>query len=972
MTTTATATYNEHAVHEWLTLIHGATPGLTHICSTDDWTGRTFTDLDAATRYTRYLNGEGKEGIYARITTLKAALPPGRRGGAADTAALPALWADIDIAGPGHEHTTCTPDTPCAPGVACPAHAATRPTGGTPILLPLPPSEGAARAIIAISGLPTPTLWIHSGGGLYPIWMLDTPAPVNTDVDRGVIKHLATEWQRVITATATRLGWVYGSGVGDLARVLRIPGTINRKAGLARPCRVLESTGPRWTLTELRLALATATAAITPPTPTAPTNHTPAPPANGPRTSADPGEDYNDRATWNEVLEPHGWREHYRQDQAVHWTRPGKPAGTSATTNVLGTDRLHIFTTNAAPLEADESYHKFAAHTLLNHRGDYTAATRALAAAGYGQPIDHGARQRHLLAGILGDQAAAIQLPPTAAEANADGGPPSRFFDKAGSLFANALATAVLQIGPLATGADDLVWAYRTGVWSSDRHVVRNRTTALLGDRYRRTHLVNTEDIIRSQARRITSEPIADIINMANGLLDWRTGELTPHTADIPSTVQLPTPWTPDATCPTFNTFLHQVVPIDVVPVVWELIGYLMYSGNPLHKAVMLMGTGRNGKGTLLRVLTQLLGRHNTTSVTLHDLVSNRFSTASLFGKLANIAGDIDSAYLESTAIFKAITGQDQISAEHKGRDRFEFTPWAVPVFSANEIPSSADTTTGYLSRWLIIPFPHSFTGTEDRQLDAKLYSELPGIAAKAIPALRQLMTRGQFPEPQSVNDAYEEFARRVDQVRTWVGDCCDLVPAPHDPATHPLMPRAVLYQAYRQWCARDGHRRPLAAGKLFDRLESIGATPAKVRGARGFRGLSIVDPADPPRPLDATTQRMWGDTDSDGGAGRGQVGGQVTGEYLPPSPGRSDTKTTPQGAGGADSHYPHVAEVDQGGVGVDQEGDLPRAGGYGQKLPHLPPPAPCQVCGRPLDPALADRWHAIATHPSCHHGATP
>jgi putative DNA primase/helicase len=89
----------------------------------------------------------------------------------------------------------------------------------------------------------------------------------------------------------------------------------------------------------------------------------------------------------------------------------------------------------------------------------------------------------------------------------------------------------------------------------------------------------------------------------------------------------------------------------------WELIGYLTYSGNLLHKAVMLSGTGRNGKGTLLRVITALLGDDNTTSVSLHDLVNTRFSTASLFGKNANIAGDIDGGYIENTATFKAITG---------------------------------------------------------------------------------------------------------------------------------------------------------------------------------------------------------------------------------------------------------------------------------------------------------------------------
>jgi hypothetical protein len=64
-----------------------------------------------------------------------------------------------------------------------------------------------------------------------------------------------------------------------------------------------------------------------------------------------------------------------------------------------------------------------------------------------------------------------------------------------------------------------------------------------------------------------------------------------------------------------------------------------------------------------------------------------RFVAANLFGKLANIAGDIDSKHLEETARLKA-----------KFRNSFEFTPFAVPMFSANKFPGSADVTVGYFS----------------------------------------------------------------------------------------------------------------------------------------------------------------------------------------------------------------------------------------------------------------------------------
>jgi putative DNA primase/helicase len=418
---------------------------------------------------------------------------------------------------------------------------------------------------------------------------------------------------------------------------------------------------------------------------------------------------------------------------------------------------------------------------------------------------------------------------------------PARYFKKGVGLLVATLAHDVLAMGPLAEGIDDIIWSYNGGVWSPDRHIVRARTAGLLGQMYRRSHGTNTEDVVRAGAPRITCDPASEVVNFRNGLYLWQADLLRDHNPAVLSTVQLTVDWDPTAKCPAFDKFLSQVVPADMVGLVWEAVGYLLYSGNPLHRAYMLMGGGRNGKGTLLRVLGALLGAGNYTAVSLHSLVNTRFSTANLFGKLANIAGDIDGTYLESTAMFKAITGQDQITAEHKGRDAFDFTPWAVPVFSANKVPPSADVTVGYLSRWLVIPFPNDFTGREDRHLDARLQTkaELQGIATKAMPALRRLMERGDFELPESARNARDEFARRVDQVRTWTDECCDVQP------DHRFVPRTELYRLYRDWALRDGHK-PVKASEFYDRLDSLPGLRATRHGAgtRGYEGIKVTDSA--------------------------------------------------------------------------------------------------------------------------------
>ena len=159
--------------------------------------------------------------IYFRTTLLSPDFSKIGRGGEADSHALAFLWGDVDFGSGGHKP----------------------PPGG----LPLPPDEEAAHKIIA--KLPTPFLIINSGAGLYPFWKYERPIYL-TEPKRAQAKTRSQRWHNVIAAKAAELGWHYGSGVGDLARVLLLPGSVNRKVPqLERPCRVIAVSGevlPTW------------------------------------------------------------------------------------------------------------------------------------------------------------------------------------------------------------------------------------------------------------------------------------------------------------------------------------------------------------------------------------------------------------------------------------------------------------------------------------------------------------------------------------------------------------------------------------------------------------------------------------------------------------------------------------------------------------------------------------------------------
>lgn len=158
------------------------------------------------------------------MTTLRPGFQAGGRGTASDSFELPGLWADLDLAGPGH----------------------TAPPAGLALL----PDLQAARDLV--DHLPEPTLWVHSGGGLYPWWLLHQPHPIEGDLAE--LSDLSRRWHQSLTDRARRRG-LHVPGTGDLARVLRLPGTWNRKAGLERPCRILEESGTRYFLAELQAAL---------------------------------------------------------------------------------------------------------------------------------------------------------------------------------------------------------------------------------------------------------------------------------------------------------------------------------------------------------------------------------------------------------------------------------------------------------------------------------------------------------------------------------------------------------------------------------------------------------------------------------------------------------------------------------------------------------------------------------------------
>jgi hypothetical protein len=100
-----------------------------------------------------------------------------------------------------------------------------------------------------------------------------------------------------------------------------------------------------------------------------------------------PGTDFNNRATWDEILIPVGWSKGYTAKGHTLWTRPNKSSslGYSASSKEE-TGNLYVFSTSTI-FEAERPYSKFAAFAALHHGNDFKAAARDLRAKGYGAPL---------------------------------------------------------------------------------------------------------------------------------------------------------------------------------------------------------------------------------------------------------------------------------------------------------------------------------------------------------------------------------------------------------------------------------------------------------------------------------------------------------------------------------------------------------------------------------------------------------
>lgn len=255
-----------------------------------------------------------------------------------------------------------------------------------------------------------------------------------------------------------------------------------------------------------------------------------------------------------------------------------------------------------------------------------------------------------------------------------------------------------------------------------------------------------------------------NIIAFSNGLYDLRNGTFQPFTPDVIITNRIPWPYNPAAYDALLDHTLDRLACSDaeVRALLEEMVGYCLYRRNELGKAFILIGDKSNGKSTFLHVVKSMLGDQNIASLDLKEL-GDRFKTAELFGKLANIGDDIGDEFIANASVFKKLVTGDRVNVERKGQDPFEFNNYSKFLFSANSIPRIKDKTGAVQRRLVIVPFDAKFT-VNDPDFRPYIKDELCEQAPMeylillGLQGLKRVLTNAQFTTSSRVQGQLDEY----------------------------------------------------------------------------------------------------------------------------------------------------------------------------------------------------------------------
>lgn len=376
------------------------------------------------------------------------------------------------------------------------------------------------------------------------------------------------------------------------------------------------------------------------------------------------------------------------------------------------------------------------------------------------------------------------------------------FFGNRGKFLHDEFAKYLIESCPIKRINGEL-HLYNNGEYINSSLVLDNKMISVIPN-LNRNQRNETLFTINALLPENTGEGDFKYIAFNNGVLNLETGKLEPLSPKFVITNKIPHDYDPDATCKLVDDTLMNLAcgDKDIFNLLCEIAGYCFYRRNELRKAFIFLGDKKNGKSTYISMINSMLGDKNTSSLDLKDL-NEKFKTAEISGKLANLGDDIADDFIPDTAIFKKLVSGDVITAERKGQPPFKFKNYSKLIFSANTMPRVRDNTGAVLDRLVIVPFNAVFEQGKanfDPFIKYKLIEEnaIKRLIVLGVQGLKRVLERKEFSSNAEIQALLNEYDKENNPILEFF-ESIDSEYLCRESIT-------TVYQAYTEFCLSDGY----------------------------------------------------------------------------------------------------------------------------------------------------------------------
>jgi len=295
------------------------------------------------------------------------------------------------------------------------------------------------------------------------------------------------------------------------------------------------------------------------------------------------------------------------------------------------------------------------------------------------------------------------------------------------------------------------------------------------------------------------------MVPFANGLLNVKTKELEPHTPEFFCEYVTPYSYDPSATCKQWETYVRERWPGDqeAYDALQQIFGYIMFGSGEMHKIFYIWGEQRSGKGTITKMISEMLGGTQVASAVTNDLVS-AFGKQKAINKKMLVFPDVrlgneDHAKLAEALL--SISGGDVISVSRKYKeDRIGILNCKLLMFS-NEVLQIRETSGALSGRMIMLRTVGSFYGSEVANYFDRFRGEVAGVLNWALEGWEALQEANfRMVQPKSGLGSKAMFEDSSTLLTSFVEEVC-VQDSKHE------ITDSDLYEAYVGWCRGSGQK---------------------------------------------------------------------------------------------------------------------------------------------------------------------